>query len=39
MKFKLIKVDEFDDEEPVEIMKSDWFKEMESKITPAESLK
>jgi hypothetical protein len=27
------------DEEPVEIIKSDWFKEIESKTTPAESLK
>jgi len=27
------------DEEPVEIMKSDWFKGIESKTTPAESLK
>ena len=39
MKFKVIKVDKVDDEEPVEIIKSDWFKEIESKNMPAESLK
>ena len=39
MKSKVIKVDKVDDEEPVEIIKSDWFKEIESKTTPVESLK
>lgn len=39
MKSKVIKVDKVDNEEPVEIIKSDWFKEIEPKTTPAESLK
>lgn len=39
MKSKVIKVDKVDNEEPVEIIKSDGFKEIESKTTPAESLK
>ena len=29
MKSKVIKVDKVDNEEPVEIIKSDWFKEIE----------
>ena len=39
MKFKLIKVDELDDDERVEWCKTDLAKEIESKTTPAESLK
>ena len=39
MKSNEIKVDKVDNEEPVEIIKSDWFKEIESKTSPAESLK
>lgn len=39
MKSKVIKVDELDDEECVEWFKTDLAKEIESKSTPAESLK
>ena len=37
--FPNVEVLNAEDEEPVEIIKSDWFKEMESCSTPAESLK
>ena len=37
--FPNVEVLNAEDEEPVEIIKSDWFKEMEACSTPAESLK